>query len=170
MRPAARYSRTMQWAWLRFSPILALLGTPQPAPMAPGVSPAVECAAPADPLGRTYRLEPLAPGGSSAGRARWQLRMRARETGDRWITLALPGAEPVFDRGAARLSYRNANGGRQVHLEVASSGSTLDVWVDHGLEVNIEPDLDPRVDTMSTDGPLQGVRCAILPPGSAADR
>jgi hypothetical protein len=63
----------------------------------------------------------------------------------------------------AALSYRNANGGRQVDLRVTPDGSHLDVWVDYGLEVNIEPDLDPRIDHMNTEGPLAGVRCVVEP-------
>jgi hypothetical protein len=35
--------------------------------------------------------------------------------------------------------------------------------VDHGLEVNIEPDLDPAVDRMTTNGPLTSLDCTVEP-------
>jgi hypothetical protein len=104
-----------------------------------------------------YKLEPTPGGGSS-----WQLAYRDEQTGGAWLHLRLPGARPTFDGPQhARLAYKNANGGRQVDLTVAPSGSTLDVWIDHGLEVNVEPDLDPRVDSMKTDGPLTRIQCTV---------
>ena len=87
--------------------------------------------------------------------------MRDTETRTAWIDLLLPGAKPVITTTTAKLAYRNANGGRQVDLDVSPAGARLDVWVDHGLEVNIEPDLDPRVDRLNTDGPLTGAECTI---------
>jgi hypothetical protein len=113
--------------------------------------PAVTCRAASDPDARVFRLEPV--GGQ------WRLAFRSRETGERWIRLALPNARPSITADSVRLSYRNANGGRQVDLVASANASSLDVWIDHGLEVNIEPDLDPAVDLMNTDGPLGNVRC-----------
>jgi len=92
---------------------------------------------------------------------RWRLSFRSKGTGDRWVRLALPGAQPVTTDDEVRLSYRNANGGRQIDLVATPAQSSLDVWVDYGLDVNIEPDLDPRVDLMTTDGPLAGATCAV---------
>lgn len=92
---------------------------------------------------------------------RWRLSFKSRETGDGWVRLALPGAAPEVSGKRVRLSYRNANGGRQIDLVAGPSRSSLDVWVDYGLDVNIEPDLDPRVDLMTTDGPLAGISCAV---------
>ena len=90
----------------------------------------------------------------------WRLSYRDREH-PRWIRVALEGAAPVVGERTARLSYRNANGGRQVTLDVASDGSSLDVYVDYGLDVNIDPNLDPDVDRMNTDGPLTTLQCRI---------
>jgi hypothetical protein len=118
----------------------------------------VTCRVQDDPGARAFRLRPSAPTQGS-GR-RWHLSMRDRETRDQWIQLALPGATPAITRESARLSYRNANGGRQVDLEVGPGASRLDVWVDYGLDVNIEPDLDPRVDMLNTHGPVS-VACTI---------
>jgi hypothetical protein len=113
----------------------------------------VTCRVPLDPESRVFRLEREGE--------RWLLAFQARETRGQWLRLDLPHAEPVVTSTEARLSYRNANGGRQVDLEVLPGRSALDVWVDYGLEVNIAPDLDPRIDLMNTEGPLAGVQCAI---------
>ena len=61
------------------------------------------------------------------------------------------------------LSFRNANGGRQVELEVTAGAARLDVYVDYGLEVNIDADLDPDVDRMNTEGPLTDLSCQVTP-------
>jgi hypothetical protein len=119
----------------------------------------VTCRVQDDPDARVFKLRPSTPTQGS-GR-RWQLSMHDRETRDQWIQLALPGAVPAITRESAKLSYRNANGGRQVDLEVGPGASRLDVWVDYGLDVNIEPDLDPRVDRLNTHGPITTVACTI---------
>jgi hypothetical protein len=90
----------------------------------------------------------------------WRLAYRDQEH-PRWIRVPLDGATPVIGERTATLSYRNANGGRQVTLVVADTGSRLDVYVDYGLDVNIDPDLDPDVDRMNTDGPLTTLECRI---------
>jgi hypothetical protein len=113
----------------------------------------VTCRVPGEAAGRVYVLE--------RSGSRWQLTFTSTETRGAIVRLALPGAKPSITGSTVRLAYRNANGGRQVDLTVEHGVSRLDVWVDHGLEVNIEPDLDPRVDLMSTHGPLEGVRCAV---------
>jgi hypothetical protein len=95
--------------------------------------------------------------------ALWRLSMRDVESGDRWIRLSLRGAEPRIASGAVSLAYKNANGGRIVTLEVKPGRAMLDVFVDHGLEVNIEPDLDPAVDRMTTNGPLTSLDCTVEP-------
>jgi hypothetical protein len=119
----------------------------------PAASRSVTCRVANDPDQRVYRL--------AQSDGRWDLLFRNRETGDHWIRLALPNAEPVFAPDSVRLTYRNANGGRQADLTVTNTTSALDVWIDYGLEVNIEPDLDPKVDLMNTHGPLRDVRCII---------
>ncbi len=117
----------------------------------------VTCELTADPRGRVYVLDRAGGSGSSG----WRLSLKDRESGDKWIRLALPGAEPVFERDTVRLSFRNGNGGRQVTLDVTPQQSRLDVFVDYGLDVNIEPDLDPEVDRMSTGGPVTAVTCRV---------
>jgi hypothetical protein len=116
----------------------------------------VTCRVPDDPSARVWTLEPAGTG--------WRMSFRGAEIRQAPVRLALPGARPEVSASAARLSYKNANGGRQVDLAVGSGqAARFEVWVDHGLEVNIEPDLDPRVDLMNTHGPLEGVQCTIAP-------
>jgi len=120
-------------------------------------APSVTCELTADPRGRVYVLEqvPATPD------PLWRLSLRDRESGGKWIRLALPGAVPTFDNGTAHLVFKNGNGGRQVNLDVSPNGARLDVFVDFGLDVNIEPDLDPDVDRMSTGGPVTALTCEV---------
>jgi hypothetical protein len=126
----------------------------------------VTCRVRDDARRREFVLRPEGPTPAAAGatETRWQLSMRDAESKGAWIDLLLPGARPALTASTARLSYRNSNGGRQVELEVSPAGSRLEVWVDHGLEVNIDPDLDPRVDRLNTDGPIAAVECTIGAP------
>jgi hypothetical protein len=123
--------------------------------VAPG-APSVTCRARDAVQSRVFVLEPAGPDSTA-----WRLSMQDRESGAKWIRLALPGAQPAISDGTASLRYKNANGGRQVTLNVAKDHASLDVYVDHGLEVNIEPDLDPAVDRMNTNGPLTALDCTV---------
>lgn len=124
-------------------------------PSTPAGTPGVVCAGTGAAAGREFVLERPDPA------AAWRLRYRDREH-PRWVTLSLPGARPIVDGGTARLRYRNANGGRQVELEVSTAASRLDVYVDYGLDVNIDPDLSPDVDLMNTEGPLTAIECRVM--------
>ena len=124
---------------------------------------AVTCRVRDDARGREFVLRPADPAPAAPGTSepQWQLSMRDVESKSAWIDLLLPGAKPTLTATTAKLSYRNANGGRQVDLVVSPAGSRLEVWVDHGLEVNIEPDLDPHVDRLNTEGPITAIECTI---------
>jgi len=122
-------------------------------------SPAATCAVKNDARGRVYVLDQT-PGTTPA---LWRLSMRDSESGDRWVRLSLRGAQARIAAGTAALTYKNANGGRMVTLDVTPEHASLDVFVDHGLEVNIEPDLDPEVDRMTTNGPLTSLDCTVEP-------
>ena len=52
------------------------------------------------------------------------------------------------------LSYASANGGRAVDWTMTNGPSTIDLRVNHGLEINVERDLDPAVDLMNTEGEI----------------
>lgn len=70
------------------------------------------------------------------------------------VELRLPGATPVSDAGGTRISLKSANGGRTVDWRIGNKISSLELYVNHGLEVNVEADLDPAVDLMNTDGTI----------------
>lgn len=118
--------------------------------------PNVTCVGQGAAEGREFVLERMGATGP------WQLRYRDRDH-QRWIALALPGAVPVVEPGVARLRFRNANGGRQVEIDVAPGKARLDIYVDYGLDVNIDAALDPEVDRMNTDGPLTSLECQVNP-------
>lgn len=147
----------MNWWWA-----LALIGTAGTVPKNDrqlGTVPSVTCTVKNDARHRIYSLDQT-PGTTPT---LWRLSMRDTESGARWIRLSLRGAEPRIASGTASLAYKNANGGRIVTLEVKPGRATLDVFVDHGLEVNIEPDLDPAVDRMTTNEPLTSLDCTLEP-------
>jgi hypothetical protein len=123
----------------------------------PEFGPRVTCSVKGDAHNRVYELDQT-PGTAPT---LWRLSMRDSESGDRWVRLLLRGAQPRIAAGAASLAYKNANGGRMVTLDVTPGHASLDVFVDHGLEVNIEPDLDPAVDRMNTNGPLTALDCTV---------
>ena len=122
-------------------------------------TPSVTCELTNDPRARVYLLEEVA----GSPRPVWRLSMKDRDSGENWIRLSLPGADATISEGTAHLSFKNGNGGRQVTLDVTPSSARLDVFVDYGLDVNIEPDLDPEVDRMSTGGPLTSLTCRVAP-------
>jgi hypothetical protein len=123
-------------------------------------TPSVACTVVNDPRGRVFVLD-QSPGTSPPV---WRLSMQDHESGTKWIRLSLPGAAPRLGEGSAHLEFRNGNGGRQVSLDVTPHTGRLTVFVDYGLDVNIEPDLDPAVDRMSTDGPLTSLTCTVSLP------
>ena len=124
-----------------------------------GTVPSVTCNVSDDARARVFVLD-LTPDTTPT---LWRLSMRDTESGERWIRLSLRGAQPRIAGSTASLAFKNANGGRQVTLEVTPGHASLDVFVDHGLEVNIEPDLDPAVDRMNTNGPLTALDCTVAP-------
>jgi hypothetical protein len=125
-------------------------------PPAGAAVPNVTCVGRDNAAGREFVLERM--GATSP----WRMRYRDREH-QRWIALTLPGASPALANGTARLKYRNANGGRQIELDVTTEAARLDIYVDYGLDVNIDADLDPEVDRMNTDGPLTSIDCQVNP-------
>ena len=117
----------------------------------------VRCTVTADPQARVYELQQLGEG----ERVRWQMVMRSREAGASPVVLALPDAKPAVSDREVALEYRTLNGGRAVKWKVDAARGTLDVYANYELEVNIEADMDPRVELMNTEGPLANLSCAI---------
>ena len=117
---------------------------------------AVGCSVIGDPERRVYELRQARDG-------RWLLMMNSRKTGSSPVVLPLPDAQPVVGEREVTLSYETLNGGRDVEWRVTPSGATLDVHANFELEVNIEADLDPRVELMNTGGTLSNLTCEIAP-------
>ena len=101
------------------------------------------CRVPNDPQQRVWTLERLP--------SAWRIAFRSRALDKPRVELPVP-LPP--DGSARTLSYASANGGRRIDWKINNGASTLDLHVNHGLEVNIERDLDPAVELMNTDGPL----------------
>jgi hypothetical protein len=122
-------------------------------------APVATCRAPGDPQQRTWTLERRADA--------WQIGFTARSLDRPRVTLPLPNAQPAIGANEIRLSYNSANGGRTIEWQITRGPSTLDLQVNHGLEVNVEADLDPAVDQMNTGGLLK-VSCEIQAPHEGA--
>ncbi len=119
------------------------------------------CRVPADTAEREWMLVR----DRAADRPQWVLVFTSARLDSRSTTLPLPAAEPATTPGRVTLEYRTANGGRAVTLAAVAGGpSTLDVFVNYELEVNVERDLDRAVDAMNTGG-LLDVMCDV--PGRA---
>lgn len=91
----------------------------------------------------------------------WTVVMRSRETGTSPVRLPLPGAAPDTGAGRLTLDYQTQNGGRDLEWRISPEAAVLDVHANFELEVNIEPDLDPRVELMNTGGPLTALSCTL---------
>ena len=108
---------------------------------------AATCRVPDDPQQRTWSLERATP-------STWRVVFTSRSLDQPRVELPLGNAQPVIAESNIRLSFASANGGRRIEWTITNGPSSLDLLVNHGLEVNIERDLDPAVDFMNTDGPL----------------
>ena len=117
------------------------------------------CRVPGDPQQRAWTLERRADA--------WQIAFISRSLDKPQVTLPLTTAKPLLSTNEIRLSYKSANGGRTIEWQITRGTSTLDLQVNHGLEVNVEADLDPAVDQMNTEGPLKVV-CEIQAPHKEA--
>jgi hypothetical protein len=90
-----------------------------------------------------------------------------------WLTLALPGQHDVIElpladarveRSATRVTVSSAsrNGGLSVEIDANADKSTVHVFVNFELEVNVWRDLSPDVEHMNTEGSQTG-ECRLLP-------
>lgn len=122
------------------------------------------CGVPDDPQQREWRLERRDVAGAAA--PEWRVLYRGRMLDKPVVELRLPGAAPSVAPGEVRLTFAGANGGRSVEWRAVDGASTLDLHVSHGLEVNVEADLDPAVDLMNTEGPI-AVVCTVSRSGSS---
>jgi hypothetical protein len=131
-------------------------GVQNPPAQSHGPQSLVVCTGTVENQTREYALQRITgPNGPA-----WQLTMQGGPAGKNAVTLPLPRAVPEIAADHVALSYKTANGGRQVTLAAGPGASTVDVYVDFGLEVNVDANLDPRVDEMNTHGSVP-VRCTI---------
>ena len=113
------------------------------------------CRASDDPQQRTWSL-----GRRDGG---WIVLFTSRSLDKPRVELHLPNAAPQVASDRIRVAFKSANGGRTIDWSIANGPSTLDLYVSHGLEVNVERDLDPDVDLMNTDGVI-ALACRIVQP------
>ena len=105
------------------------------------------CRVPNDPQQRVWSLERAAPD-------RWLVVFASKSLDKPRVELPLAAAQPVISGAHISLEFTSANGGRKIAWSIDNGPSRLDLFVNHGLEVNVERDLDPAVDSMNTDGPI----------------
>ena len=118
------------------------------------------CSVTGDPHARVYELQRLDEG----GRQRWQIALSSREAGSTPVVLPLPDAKPTATDRRLVLEYRTLNGGRTVTWKIDETGSaSLDIYANFELEVNVDANLDPRVELMNTEGPIATLSCAMAP-------
>ncbi len=111
------------------------------------------CRVPNDPQQRVWTLERLP--------SSWRIAFSSNALDKPRVELPVP----LPPEGPGRtLLYASANGGRRIDWRINSGPSTLDLHVNHGLEVNVERDLDPAVELMNTDGPLAVICSTGGPP------
>lgn len=121
---------------------------------------AARCEVLNDPDARVYELRRHDRGAA----VDWVLAMKSPAAGEAPVLLPLPDAEPVLEPGRLTLTYRTQNGGRDIAWRIAPGVATLDVYANFELEVNVEADLDRRVELMNTEGPIANLSCAVLLP------
>jgi hypothetical protein len=127
--------------------------------LAPAIS-VVRCSVKDDAHARVYELQRSGEG----DRAQWSMTLRSREAGPIPVVLPLPDAKPLVANGQVAIDYRTLNGGRTVKWKVDAAGSAaLDVYTNFELEVNVDANLDPRIELMNTEGPITKLSCAIAP-------
>jgi hypothetical protein len=110
------------------------------------------CRLPDDPQQRTWTL--------ARREGAWLVVFQSNVLDQPRVELNLSNAAPAITDGSIRLAYKSANGGRTIDWSITNGPSTLDLYVSHGLEVNVERDLDPAVDLMNTDGTVT-VSCSL---------
>jgi hypothetical protein len=116
--------------------------------------PVATCRAPNDPQQRVWSLERAAPD-------RWLVVFSSKSLDKPRVELPLGNAAPTITESKISLTFASANGGRRIEWQITNGPSALDLFVNHGLEVNIERDLDPAVDEMNTNGSIT-VDCSIV--------
>ena len=106
------------------------------------------CRVPNDSQQRVWSLERAAPDA-------WRVVFSSTSLDKPRVELPLGNAAPIITGSKIAVTFASSNGGRALDWTITNGPSTLDLRVNHGLEVNVERDLDPAVDLMNTDGPIE---------------
>jgi opacity protein-like surface antigen len=112
------------------------------------------CRVPGDPQQRVWSLERAAP-------EAWRVVFSSTSLDKPRVELPLASAQPTITDSKITLTFASSNGGRALEWTITNGPSKLDLRVNHGLEVNVERDLDPAVDLMNTEGEI-AVNCSIV--------
>ena len=128
--------------------------------MQPGPKIVLECRLPPEGAARVYQL--LDHG--QAHEPRFALRLSGPSPGGRRVDLPLANARVERRGGTLLVTSVSSNGGATVQIEAAggSGASSLDVFVNFELEVNVWRDLSPDVEEMNTHGPQANAQCRVL--------
>ena len=140
----------------RYAASAALLSSVlQPAPKT-----VLECTLPSEPAARVFQL--LDHG--AAREPRFALRMSGARLGTRRVDLPLANARVERRGGGLAVTSTSANGGASVQIEAAggTGQSSIDVFVNFELEVNVWRDLSPDVEQMNTHGLQADAQCHVL--------
>jgi opacity protein-like surface antigen len=100
-----------------------------------------------DPQQRVWSLE-------RAAADRWLVVFSSKSIDKPRVELPI-NAAPTITESMIRLSFASANGGRRIEWQITKGPSSLDLFVNHGLEINVERDLDPAVDEINTNGTIE---------------
>jgi hypothetical protein len=111
------------------------------------------CRVPNDPQQRTWSLERATPD-------TWRVVFASKALDKPRVELPLATAQPVITPSRITVSFSSGNGGRTIEWTITNGPSSLELQVNHGLEVNVERDLDPAVDLMNTTGAI-AVECQM---------
>src|SRR5687768_15061324 len=115
--------------------------------VAQATMPVATCCVPEDPQQRTWCLEGVT-------REAWLVGFTSKSLDQPRIELPVATARPALTGPTTAVSFAATNGGRRVEWIIEGARSTLDLHVNHGLEVNVEHDLDHAVEAMNTDGAI----------------
>jgi hypothetical protein len=104
------------------------------------------CRVPGDPQQRVWSLERLP--------SSWRIAFSSKALDRPRVELPVDLPPRAVEASGITFVYASANGGRRIDWRITNGPSTLDLHVNHGLEVNVERDLDPAVEQMNTDGAI----------------
>jgi hypothetical protein len=128
--------------------------------MQPEPKTVLECHLPSEPAARVFQLLDHGP----AREPRFALRLSGSIIGARHVDLPLANARIERRGGGLSVASNSANGGASVQIEAVAGrdASSIDVFVNFELEVNVWRDLSPDVEHMNTHGLQANARCHVL--------